>query len=266
VSDTTIEPLPTAVAHSEFGANRFRGFSVPDLAGHETLTSMAAMAISGRRLDAVERGVLDDVAVSLTLADPRIWPLKISRLVASYGGCLPAMTATVLCLEDALIGHWTTLECAQLFMALREEAPELTPEAMFGPVERRLQAGQSLYGWGVPFRPQDERLLVLQRRIIERGRDRLPYWQVLQSASGAMRTLKRVEPNMTGGVTATLLDLGFTPRQIPVLCVFLGQTDFLANAVEGSEQRPAVLRKLPDERIRYVGKPPRSSPRMSRPG
>jgi hypothetical protein len=261
VSPTRVDPLRTHVAHAEFGANRFFGFSVPDLAGKETLTSMAALAISGRRLTPEERGVLDDLAVSLTLADPRIWPLKIARLVSSYGGCLPAMVATMLGLEDAVIGHWTTRECAHHFMALAQEAPDLTPESLHAPIERRLREGQALFGFGVPFRPQDERLLCLRKRIVERGRDGLTYWRLLESASVAMRSLKRLEPNMTAGVTATLLDLGFTPNQIPVLAVVLGQTDFLANAVEGSEQRAAALRRLPDDCIRYVGKLPRVSPR-----
>ncbi len=264
MSPKAIEPLAsltTHVAHSEFGANRFFGFSVPDLAGEETLTGLAAIAISGRRRTPEERGMLDDVAVSLTLADPRIWPVKISRLVSSYGGCLPAMVATMLGLEDAVIGHWTTRECAELFIALAEEAPELTVEAMLGPVERRLRAGQALFGFGVPFRPQDERLLCLRTRIVKRGRDGLTYWRVLEAASGAMRRLKGLEPNMTGGATAALLDLDFTPRQIPILCVMLGQTDFLANAVEGADQHPAVLRRLPDDRIRFVGRAPRQSPR-----
>jgi hypothetical protein len=225
---------------------------------------MAALAVSGRRLTAEERGVLDDLAVSLTLADPRIWPLKIARLVSSYGGCLPAMVATMLGLEDALVGHWTTRECAHHFIALAREAPDLTPDSLRAPIERRLREGQPLFGFGVPFRPQDERLLCLQKRMAERGRNGLLYWRLLEAASVVMRNLKRLEPNMTGGLTAALLDLGFTPQQIPVLSVMLGQTDFLANAVEGSEQRAESLRRLPDECIRYVGKAPRTSPRAAR--
>jgi hypothetical protein len=257
-----MEPLPTHVAHSEFGANRFFGFSIPDLAGQETLTSMVALAVSGRRMTPEERAVLDDVAVSSVLADPRIWPLKIARLVSSYGSCLPAMVATILGIEDGLVGHWTTRECAHHFIELAREAPDPTPESLRGPIERRLREGKALFGFGVPFRPQDERLLCLRGRIVARGRDGLLYWRLLEAAAVVMRSLKPSrEPNATAGVTAALLDLGFTPDQVPVLAVTLGQTDFLANAVEGAEQRAAVLRRLPDDCIRYVGKPPRTSPR-----
>ena len=75
-------------------------------------------------------------------------------------------------------------------LALADEAPELSAEAMLGPVGRRLRAGQSLYGFGVPFRPQDERLLCLRTRIIKRGRQGMTYWRLLEAASEAMRQLK----------------------------------------------------------------------------
>jgi hypothetical protein len=39
---------------------------------------------------------------------------------------------------------------------------------------------------------------------------------------------------------------------------------FLANAVEGAAQAPAVLRKLPDSSIEYIGTPPRSYPKAAR--
>jgi hypothetical protein len=89
--DGTLGALPTRVAHAEWGVNRYFGFPVPDLLGDETLTGLVALAVGARRLPAAEREVLDDIAVAMTLADPRIWPLKMTRLVASYGGGLAGM-------------------------------------------------------------------------------------------------------------------------------------------------------------------------------
>ena len=51
--------------------------------------------------------MLDDLAVILSgAADPRIWPLKITRLVGSYGGTIAGFVAGQLCTEcDAHLGH-----------------------------------------------------------------------------------------------------------------------------------------------------------------
>jgi hypothetical protein len=85
----------------------------------------------------------------------------------------------------------------------------------------------------------------------------------MEAAGEAGRQLKGLEPNIGLGVAAACLDLGFRPREIALLGVALAQTDFLANAVEGSEQQPSVLRRLPDDCVVYAGKPPRESPRKT---
>jgi hypothetical protein len=145
--------------------------------------------------------------------------------------------------------------------ALRSEAPELTVAALREPLDRRFREGVRLIGFGVPFRPEDERVRMLRECLVRRGRTGLPYWRTLEAASGAARVLRNLEPNIGLAVAAACLDLGFTPRQISLVCVALGQTDYVANAVEGGEQRPAVLRRLPDAAIEYVGKANRTSPR-----
>jgi hypothetical protein len=253
------------VAHSEFGLNRFFGFDVPDLAGEETLAGLAGLAVTGRRFSPEERGMLDDVAVALTLADPHIWPLKMARLVSSYGGCLPGIATGLLCAEGAVLGYWTAERAAELLLSLLNEAKGMEPtvEAVIPNLERRLRAGEALWGFGVPFRPWDERLFVLKRRVTERKRDTLPAWRVMDVASEAARKLKGVEPNIAVGLAAVCLDLGLTPRQVGILCVTLAQVDYLANCYEGAEQKPAVLRRLPADRMRYLGRPPRQSPRAS---
>jgi hypothetical protein len=252
------------VAHAEWGVNRYFGFAVPDLlAAGESLAGLVTLAVRGWPLAPEERGLIDDIAVSMTLADPRVWPLKMARVVSSYGGCTPALAAGLLCLEGARIGPWTCGAAAELLLALRDEATQLTPAAMASPLHRRLQAGQRLPGFDVPFRSQCERLPLVQKSVAARGRDQLPAWRTLEAVIGATRELKGPEPNVGLGVAAALLDLGFTPRQVSILSTTLAQTEFLSNVAEGSEQRAAVLRRIPDDRIRYVGKPPRETPRAA---
>jgi hypothetical protein len=263
MSPKGIDALRTHVGHAGWGANRYVGHQVPDLLdAHETLTGMLALGVGERRLEPDELGVLDDIAVAMTLADPRIWPLKLVRLVSAYGGCLPAVAAELLCLEEAPIGPWAAGAAASLLVALRGEAPALTASAMLEPVARRLRTGERLPGFTVPLRPEDERLVLVRKRMAERGRDQLPHWRVMEGAVTAARQLEGLEPNVVIAMAAACLDLGFTPRQIAVLSVaIVCHTDILPNAVEGSAQRPNVLRRLPDDRICYVGAPPRASPR-----
>lgn len=266
MSRTSLGALPTHVAHAEWGQNRYFGFPVPELVGEETLTGLIAMAVGVRRLAPVERAVLDDIAVGMVLADPRVWPLKMARLVASYGGGLAGMAAALLSLEHAQIGHFTAGEAARLLLALREEAGETTVAAMLEPVGRRLRAGERLTGFGVPFRPFDERLVLVRKRIAHHGRQDLPHWRTMEAVIGAARQLRGLEPNVGLALGAACLDLGFPPEQISVLCVAICQTEFLSNAVEGSQQQAPVLRKLPDDRVEYVGTPARESPRAAKKG
>jgi hypothetical protein len=265
MSPKPVAALRTHVGHAGWGANRYVGHPVPDLLhDRESLTGVLALGVGLRRLTPDERGVLDDFAVAMTLADARIWPLKLVRLVSAYGGCLPAIAAELMCLQDAPIGPWAAGAAASFLLALGEEASAPTVSAMLEPISRRLQAGERLPGFTVPLRPEDERLVLVRERMAERGRDQLPQWRAMEAAVAAARQVAGLEPNVVIALAAACLDLGFTSRQIAVLSVaIVCHTDILPNAVEGSEQRPAILRQLPDDRVRYVGTPPRTSPRAS---
>jgi hypothetical protein len=260
-------PLRTRVGHAEWGDNRFRGYSVAeDLAGQESFIGLLALGISGRRLNQEECGMLDDLGVVMTVADPRIWPLKLTRIVSSYGGCLAALAAGQLALEEAFVGHYTTGQAAQMLVrarqALGQRALEL--DCVVKHCEQLLAAGSRLIGVGVPFRPVDERVTMLTERVRARGRDLLPYWQFLQVFSRALELVKNLKPNIGLGAAAVCLDLGLSAAQSAILVSFLGQSDFLANAVEGAAQRAAPLQQLGSEHIRYVGPPERVSPRKLR--
>jgi hypothetical protein len=208
--------------------------------------------------------VLDDLAVVMTVADPRIWPLKLVRVVSSYGACLAAFAAGTLCLDEAFVGHFTTGAAAQLLFetrrALGDRCFEL--EAVSEHVRVLLAPGKRLLGLGVPFRPVDERVVMLMERVAARGRAELPCWRLFLLFQTALERVKKLRPNIGLAAAALCLDLGYAPRECAVLVASLGSTDFLANAVEGSLQAPAVLRELPNSAIVYRGRDPRTSPRL----
>jgi hypothetical protein len=259
-----LPPLPTRVGHAAWGENFLFGHAVGrELVGSETYTGLVALAVRGQRPTAEECAVLDDIAAAMIAADPRIWPLKLIRVISSYGSTLPALAASKLCVERAMIGHWTSGAAADRLVALLDAvAGDVDDAGAVGrEVERALAAGERWTGFGVPFREQDERFLALRRALERRDRAKLPFFRLSETLASVMLELKGLRPNIGTGVAAACLDLGYAPREIEVLALALGQTDYLANAVEGAAQMPEVLRVLPREVIRYVGPGPRESAR-----
>jgi hypothetical protein len=263
---TVADVILTRIAHAENGDNRFRGFSVnDDLAGKETWLGVAVLGITGRRLNATERDLLDDLGVALTVGDPHIWPLKLGRLAASYGGTLAGLAAGALSLDEARIGYWTTGEAARFLVSLRETVKG--PHDVAGvetACRARLTSTERLIGFGVAFRPIDERVVILTDRLAARGRDRLEHWQLFTTLADVIFRLKGLRPNMTMAAAAACLDLGFDAREVATVISFLGLSEFLANAAEGAAQMSPALQSLDPAHIRYVGPAARESGRSSR--
>ncbi len=257
------EGLPTRIALARDGEHSYCGHRVfADLLGPETMTGLLWLAVGGRRLAAEERAVLDDAAVALSVADPRIWPLKIARIAASYGGSLSGVAAGMVMLQDAAVGAWSFGEAARLLdrVADLSEGPD---GARRKRVCELVHATPRLPGFGVAFRAQDERVLALRAALTSRGWNSRRYMKALDLLADVARAERRVEPNIGLPVAAVLLELGLELGAISILSVALLQHMFFANAAEGAQQKAAVLRSLPDECVRYAGAPARLSPRAT---
>jgi hypothetical protein len=254
--------VTTRVARATWGDHRFRGFgALAELAGHETYMGITMLAATGRRPSDEDRALLDDLSVILaSAADPRIWPLKITRLVAAYGGTIAGFVAGQLCTECDAIGPWVTGPAAALLVAVHE-ATRGRAEAEFAPAASEvLGRFPRLPGFGVAFRPQDERLLALERRVEAAGRAGRVWWSLMRRLSGVVRERRRIEPNVAVGCAALLLDMGATPRQAQVMANFANLNTFIANAIEGGEQPSPALQSIPVDSVRYVGRAPRPLP------
>jgi hypothetical protein len=256
----------TRVAHAGYTEHiYFDHLLFEDLASRESYSGMMALAVGGRRMTAQEASVLDDVAIILSVADPRIWPLKLTRLVASYGRWIAGVAAGNLCLEGAQIGHWLCGRAAENLVDLGDliEAEKGRADAAERALETLLQREKSLVGFGVPFRPEDERVVALRKSLQRRGRHTMKHWSTLEAVSTVMMRDRGLPPNMCLGVAAACLDLGFQPAQIGALATALAQNVFIANAFESARQSRGDLRVFPPEHVEYVGTPPRVSPRAS---
>lgn len=257
--------IVTRVAHAGYTDVRYFGYSTFDeLLGSETYMGLNAMAVTGRRIDRESLDMLDELSVIVTVADPRIWPLKLTRVVASYGGTLVAFAAGQLCLESDLLGQWTTLYAAELWDELRRAIGDdhmADVARVDAEITALLARKKRLAGYGVPFRERDERMDALRKRVEQRGWQDRPFWRLQDVFSRRVQAERAIGPNITAGVAAVLLDMGFTVPQVPAMTTFFLQHMYAATAIEGARQAPAVLRSLPIDTVNYIGEPARKSPR-----
>ena len=261
-----VPSIVTRVAHWGWHDHRYHGHRVfAELLGHETFGGLTALSVCGRRLSPECCAVLDDAAVALTLADPRIWPLKLTRLVASYGSSVAGAAAGLTMLEGAQIGPWTTGSAALVLIELRQLIGDRTSEEAFvrETAHAYVKDRKFLWGFGTPYRAADERLVAFRRSLELRGRHRLPYFAMLEAVARALRELRGWEVNIGAGFAAACLDMGIEADEVPPLTTSLMQHMFFSNAVEGARQSSEQLRTLPDELVSYRGARSRVSPRAA---
>lgn len=258
--------VTTRTAHMGWDEHRYFGRAVfGELTGQNSLTSLMALSILGRELPRGCCALLDDAACALTLADPRIWPLKLTRLVASYGSTIPAAAAGLLIEEQARIGPWASANAAEALLSLGAEISDHASEPLHvrRVVDTYLAEHRVIWGFGTPFRARDERLVAFGDCMVRRGRSEGRYWRIFLLVADEIRAARGIEPNIAMGLAAALLDMAMTPREVGAMATALMQHMFFANAFEGAGESGLVLRLLPTECIRYVGREPRKSPRST---
>jgi hypothetical protein len=260
------ERISTRVAHAGWNEHRFFGFSVFDeIAGVESSAGLAALSVTGRRLSAEKSRVLDDIAGVLTVADPRIFPLKVTRILSSYGSAIPAFVAGFVYFGESFLGPRAAANAAEMLVGLRRNLKNrrFPGEGRKRALEEALAGYIRIPGFGIPFRSRDERVLALERLIARRRRNELVFWRLQELVVGIVRKQRNLEPNVSLLVAAASLDLGLAPEDIVPLYAVLNANAFVANAVEGARDPQPCLRSLPVSRVEYSGSPPRQTPRAS---
>lgn len=252
------DALPTRVGLAEHGENRFRGLAVgAEMAGRTSSWSTLALAVGHATLRQEVAELLDDMLACSLAADPRIWPLKVTRLISSFGRVAPAMAAGILSTGGGFMG-WGTYAPAARFLeryAAEQDGSTVLAET--------LEKYRHVPGFGVAFRAKDERAVAFRSCVASRGFDRGRYWRTLGRAEEELRS-RNVQVNIAGVSAAILLDLEFSPEQIDALGPILLLPNYLANAVEGAAQAPAILRTLPADCIDDRTPVPRLSPRAQK--
>lgn len=253
----TIPPIPTRVGAARFGDNVFMGRSVKEhLAGRVSQWELLALAVGHDALDPDDAPLLDDMVVCCIAADPRIWPLKIVRLLAAFGHTTAATLAGTYCTEGSPFGWRACGLAAELLLQL----DALAQTQPFESAVDLLRDGRPVVpGFGVPVRSADERVVALRTCVTKRARPATTYWDLAHRLEAYLG--ERVPLNIGGACGALLLDRGFTPPQIFALGPIFAAPNYLANAYEGAARADAVLQRLPSEALDDRTPAPRKSPR-----
>jgi hypothetical protein len=261
-----VKPIVTHVARADHGEHRYFGERVlSGLLGRETYTGLMALAVLGRSLSREDVEVLDALAVSVTAADPRIWPLKVARLVASYGEMLAGFAAGQLAMMGTYVSPRIIGDAAEQLARLQVTLDGTRGSDAEGDVVgAHVAATPRLAGYGIPLRERDERFDALRAFMARRGRAEGAHWRAQEALSTWIWREKRLAPNIGIGLAAALLDLGCSPVQAGAFATFLIEHTFAANAFEAAGQREPLMQRLPADRVEYVGAPRRLSPRAGR--
>ncbi|MFO8073661.1 MAG: hypothetical protein R6V85_17510 [Polyangia bacterium] len=259
------EPIPTRVGLSGERGNRFCGKSVErDLVGCSTPLDLVALCSLGRPIDEAEHRSLSDLSVVLTAADPRIWPLKLTRLLACYGRSFCGIAGGVLGLVGNSLGPQSTQDAAEMLWKVSRAREVISDDE--GELRRLVEEeiGKRGYvpGFGIPYRSVDVRLSALDREMAELERDRLPFYRLKGLFQQVASTsFPKLIPNVSLGGAALCLDIGFRPDQIAPLVLWLVSHTYFCNAAEEASSKTPVGRSLLETSIDYVGRSPRRSSR-----
>lgn len=253
----------TRVAQFDYDDNRFCGYSIRDeLAGKSGYWTTISLALGGPRLTPDQERVLDGLATAAVNADPRVWPLKVTRLLASYGSSAMGIGGSFIALGGGFVGAPAIEGAARLLTQLAEVERTGGRTAVEREVLDRIARGQRLMGFGVPSRERDERVVAAAGLIEQFQLDQGRHWQLMLVIEGVAVTQKEtLRLNIGAASSAIFLDLGFTVTQIGTLAALMLLNNMVANATEGAEQKSPLLQEFPRDYVRYEGPPDRSSPR-----
>ncbi|MFJ5611479.1 hypothetical protein ACIQCJ_19055 [Streptomyces sp. NPDC093221] len=256
-----VDEIRTAIGRFGWGDNHLAGYAVAgDLAGSTSVWSLMSLVFGHRKLTDAESSMLDDLAASSALADPRIWPLKAGRIAASWGNPTAGFAASVLA-ATGVAGPGTSRLCAQMLLDLRSRLSAAEGVSLPTAVGELLERNPRLPGFGVPLRPADERVLAFQQCVRVRQWPVGTYQLLVYDVEAELSRRRKTAVNIGGLGIAVLLDLGFAADTAAVMMMLIIQPSFIGNAVEGAAQQAPVLRSLPHSALRYRGVAPRTSPR-----
>lgn len=241
------------------GGDRFLGRAVyTEMAAEVRSPSDAlALAFGLPSLTDLDREALRFVALCTMSPDPRVWPVKLCRLLSSYGDATAGFFGAQLGAAGVAMGPGVTRDSAMGLAFVAAHRDQLgIDEAMA--TWRAAHRGR-FAGFGVPFRPEDERLLALRILMAGHPLAERPFWKLHLEVVEAAARVAPEQPNIVIAMAAILLDVGVAPERCGVAVSTLMPHTFLAHALEAAETDGAALNALPASAVDYRGVAPRST-------
>lgn len=255
-----MDPIFTRVGQIIDGDNRFFGRSALEEWPREIACASDALLVSLgiSEITPGHREVMRVLTIALTSPDARVWPLKLTRLLASYGDALAGYFGAQLVTAGQIMGPGAGTAAA---LGLARIASEVGTDPTDAAVARavaswRERSGGRCAGFGIPFRDVDERRVGIIRLLAGGPITRRPHWRLHEQVVLAMQP---APPNCAITAAAMLLDLGVAADRVGIALTTVMSHVFLAHALEAAEQDGARAHALPVDRIEFRGAAPRDT-------
>lgn len=252
-----MDPWRTAIARSQDGEIRLRGYDVTALMKRKTFSDTVFLLHMGRLPEAGERDLLDAILVAVADHGSGAPSCAAARLAASGNrqSLSAAIAAGILTVGDEHGGAGSA--CMEMIAdsvagARSGEVP--FPQAARQTVAEARAAGRRVPGFGHRIHSHDPRTPVLFHMARDRGLagDGIRFIEALEAAFSEAG--KPLPVNIDGALAAVLYDLGFPPA-FGKLVFIIGRVAGLSAEVleEYTREKPMRIR-VP---VEYDGVPPR---------
>lgn len=223
---------PEIADHEVRGRLLFR-----ELLGQKSFFQVAALLIAGIELSASDAELLEHGGVITQLADPRIWPLTVTRRTAAHGGGLAR--SLVAGVASLCTPNMTALPVAGFMRFLDRLAAEVQRgRPVETVVDEVLSQRERIPGLGRPVMV-DERVpqqLILFERY---GRGDGPSMQLAKKLDRCFHERKGLHVNSAGFHGALMRDMSFAPNAAAAFCMIYFIVPLLAHGVYADERRLA---------------------------
>lgn len=201
-----------------------------ELLGKASFMQVAALAIAGVELSRSDAELLDDIGVLAQLADPRIWPLAVTRSIAATGGTLAE--AVVAGIATLCTAQMTGIPSAELIRFLDRVRPG---ESVEDAARAALSRGERIPGVGRPVLRGDERVRPMLEAMARHHRLEGPSVRLARELDAFLTREKGLGVNSAGYCGALMRDLGFAPNAAAAFCLIYFLVPILTHATGGPE-------------------------------
>jgi len=249
-----MDPIYTHVGTILAGDNRFLGHSV-----YEEWISIVKgpedpllRVLGVKELNSLNREVFRLLSLCVISSDARVWPLKLTRLLSSWGNPLVGYLGSQLVATSNVMGPGATTNAAKCLQFVNKTIGScFSTEAIKSAIEEWIcKTGMPLAGFGVPFRGIDERRAALLHFVGNGPISKRAYWQLHEKIVLAQSP---VPPNCILSFAAMLLDAGVPAERCGfAVTVFMSHV-FLAHAIEAATIDGVRLNAWSKEQVKYDG-------------